>query len=420
MKISNTKTLLGFLLCLCIILCNTNTASAKDRHKDIFTNVNKVEKYRYYSSPEGSAYIDQLPEGYIHISTKITKEINPKDMTVGDVVEFQTTEPVVLSDFLTLPENSVISGRVTQVSYPKKLIKNSKIRIDFNKVTTPNGYVFELNDNTFKVMYFEARKGSRYSFLNEGFYGDVLAGAKYPISRFLNTPLSVAIGAGAGLIGGAAYGALIDEVPENMGQGIMRGIGCKAVYNILFQSNKNFILRPGDDFILTVYNGSVKKLKYQPEYLNIQQLILASSLSDDKNIDKQLISKTTSSNTNASKVINYYEKSVNNNENNIDAQINLGKSYLSSGRVQTAIQYFNELASSNINNAEVFYHLAQAQEEAGQLTEAKTNYSKAIENNLKNKEVYLKMANLLNKMGQSAEAAEYFDKYNQLTLASTI
>lgn len=418
MKIFKRKLLISFLLFIAVFVSNTNMVSAKYRYKDLYTNVNKEGKYRYYSSPEGSAYIDKLPAGYIHVKTEVTKELNPETITEGDIVQFKTTEDLVLSNFLTLPTGSIISGKITDINRHRKLLTNSRIRIDFDKVITPNGYEFDLNDDTFKVMYFDAKKGTRYAFANEAFYGAIIAGGKYPVSRFLNTPLSVAIGAGAGLVGGMAYGAYIDEIPRYMGQGTMRGIGCKAVYNIFFETNQNFIIHPGDELILTVYNGSVHKLRYQPKYLNIQQLILASSLSDDKKIDKELILKTASNNSDASKVINYYEKSVNNNTANIDTKINLGKSYLSSGNIQKAIQYFKELASTNSNNPEIYYNLAKSQEEAGQLAEAKVNYLNAIENKINNKEVYLKIANLLNKMGQATEAATYFDLYNQLSLAS--
>src|SRR3989339_62975 len=112
MNIFKRKLLICLLLFIAVFVSNTNMASAEYRYRDLYTNVNKAGKYRYYSSPEGSAYIDKLPAGYIHVKTEVTKELNPETMTEGDTVQFKTTEDLVLSNFLTLPTSSIISGKI--------------------------------------------------------------------------------------------------------------------------------------------------------------------------------------------------------------------------------------------------------------------------------------------------------------------
>ena len=413
----NYKKILCCLFCLTILFCQVQTTFAKDRHKDLFTVINNNDKFRYYSSPEDSAYIKTLPEGYVHVYTKSAQPIETEGEQIGDEYRFVTNEPINLSDFLTLPQGSVISGKVIKDYKVRYLIRNARIKVNFDKIITPNGYTFNLSEDTFEVMPLIIMKGSRYAFVNEILYSSMIGGAKYPIGRFLNVPVSYAISSGAGLIGGIAYGAFLSEIPKQMGLGILRGLGGKSIINIFFLSGKEITVPDSTEFMLTIKNKNIEKMKYLPQYLNLQQLLLASSMSDDPTIDAKLISKSSENNTNAAQVISYYENSVISNPDNITEKVNLGKSYISSSQYQKAIQLFKDITNNNQKDPAGYYYLAQALEEAGNLSDAMINYDKAIQLNLNDKNVYLKMANLLNKMGKSTEAAKYFDMYNNVSLA---
>lgn len=415
----NVKKLASFTLAFLLLAgLNASSTFAESRYRDLFTNVNKEGKYRYYSSPQGSSYIDKMPEGYLQVNTIVKEEFSTENLTIGQNAFFKTTEPVQLADFLVLPEGSIIKGTVVKYSPKKKIIKNASFIIDFNEIKAPNGYTFNLSDNTFEVMSLNVKKGMRYSGLVETWYGGWFSGAKYPVSRYLGTPIAMGISAGAGIIGGAGYGALMgDSIPKYTGLGFLRTLGGKILLNFVLH-NEDLVVKQGTPIILCIDKRNVESLRYLPKYLNIQQLLVASSLTDDKAIDNKIIEVSNINNINSAKAIDYYERSVASNNTDIDSSINLGRTYLSSGRTQKAIQHFNRILKTTTDDYRVYYFLGQAQEEAGSLLEAKNNYKAAININPNEKEIYLKLATLLQKLGNKTEAAKYFDKYNSLTLAA--
>lgn len=401
---------MGFLFSL------SNPLFAKNRYRDLYTVPVESEKFRYFSSPEYSGYIKPLPKNYVHAFTEIIDTIEPLNLQMGEEIKLKTVEPINLSDFLTIPQGSIISGRVVELVRAKKFIKNSRVCIVFNKLTTPGGFEFTLNEQTFQVMPLTFMKGSRYATAIEFWYGAFLGGAKYPISRYLNIPISYAIGGGAGLVSGIVYGKILDNVPKYTGVGFLRGLGAKIIHNVFFLTGKTFTVKSGTPIMLAVKTDHVEDLRYLPEYINIQQLMMASSLSNNKKIDKKLISKSANSNTNATEIINFYEESVNNNPENIENKLNLGKTYIKSGRYEKAIQFFSEILSSLPDNPDVQFHLARALEESGKLEQAMEYYQMALKNKYSDKEILLKIGNLYNKMGNSTEAAIYFDKFNDSAL----
>lgn len=408
-----------FVALLLITVATTNITFAKDRYKDLFTNVNKADKYRYYSSPQGSAYVDKMPEGYIQVNTVVEQTLDTSGLSTGQQAVFKTTEPLQLADFLVLPAGSLIKGKVAHFSPKRKLVKNASFYVTFNEIKAPNGYTFELSDDTFEVMDLHVKKGMRYSGLVEEWYSGWFSGAKYPVTRALGTPIGLAIFSGGGIIGGAAYGAIMGDdgaVLKYTGLGFLRTTGGKIILNIVLH-NEDFSMKEGTPIILCVDKRNVENLRYLPQYINIQNLLVASSLSDDKTLDNKIIEVSNVNNINSAQAIDYYERNVVANADDLDAQVNLGRTYISSGRVQKAIQYFNKLLTTTKDDYRIYYYLGEALEEAGSLSDAEKNYKTAISLNPNAKEIYLKLATLLKKTGNSTEAAEYFDKYNSLVLA---
>jgi len=410
------KNLLVLLIAGILLAGCFNPVKAEDKTRDIFTIHNKDYKYRYYSSPPDSVY--QLPEGFYNIKTVITDTVNPVESKEGDKVNFRVIEPLKLADFFTIPAGSTINGEILKITYPKKFIKSSKVVISFDKLTAPGGFVVPLKKHTIQVCKFVAKTGTRYELGNEIWYGMVFGGGKYPVSRFLNTPISYAIGGGAGLVGGLVYGTLAGDIPKHTGLGVMRGLGGKSIYNIGFLNGRNFVIEQNTPILLTIDARKVEDMRYKPQYLNLEQLMMASAFNNDRYITEELISKA-SINSNVSDVIRYYEESVSNNPDNLENQINLGKTYIESARYQKAITHFNLLLETGNTDSEVYYNLAISYEKAGNLDKAKLNYEKAIETNYPENEVYLKLANLLKKMGFFEESIKYIDKYNSLMLAKS-
>lgn len=409
---------LPLLIILSFLVFQDNITLAANRRKDLFSIQNKEANYYYYSSPDGSAYINTLPHNYAHVNTQLVNTIDSLNITTGQVVQFKTVEPIVLSDFLTLPQNSIIYGKVIRNELPKKLIRSSNLIINFDKVLCPNNYELQLSKDTFEVQPLVVKNGSRYQFSKEIGYGLVAGGLKYPISRFLNIGISYGILSGAGLIGGIVYGALVDDIPKNMGLGLLRGSSGKLVYNVVFLTGKSFTINPDTPFLLTVNKNFIDKMQYNPKYLNIQQLMMASSMNDDRKLNDKLIAKSADNNIGSSQVIDFYKESIKNNSENIELKIDLGRSYMASGRYQDAIKNFNDILASGISDPRVYYYLAQALENSGNLADAQKNYYLALNNNFSDKEIYLKLGNLLNKMGKPSEAAEYFNKYNSMVLVN--
>ena len=187
---------------------------------------------------------------------------------------------------------------------------------------------------------------------------------------------------------------------------------------MIFTSGENFVIKPGTPIRLSVYKGNVEKLRFKPQYLNIQQLLMASSLSKDELINDELISRSANSNHNSLEVINFFESSINNKPEFIENKINLAKAYMAAGRNNKAIYFLKKLINSGTKDARLYYYLAEALEKTGNLNEALQNYKITASMGYNIKDTYLKTANLLNKMGKPYEAAVYFDRYNSMALAS--
>jgi hypothetical protein len=416
MKIQLKQTFMT-LTALLICISSGQAIQAEDKTTNLFSFHNKQDKFHYYSSPAGSAYIHELPDGYYHINTNIEKDLDPKTTQEGERVNFKVNETLKVSDFLTIPAGSTISGTLARVQTPRKIIRSSRIRVHFDKIISPTGYELPLNKKTIEVRPLVVKKGARYEPQNELWYGAVIGGAKYPISRFLNTPVSLAISGGAGLVSGLAYSMFAGEPVKNTGLGTLRGLGGKAIYSFGFLSGRNFIIEPDQNFTLTVDATNVENMRYDPQYLNVEQMMMASALgNNDEKFEAALISKA-QSNSNANKIIRYYKDSAQNAPDNIDTQINFGKSLIESSRFQKAIEHFETLLENGNNDPRIYYNLAVAREQSGQLFEAKANYETALELNYPDKEIYLQIANLCKKIGSSEDAARYFDLYNNSILA---
>ncbi|MBI9072784.1 MAG: tetratricopeptide repeat protein [Melioribacteraceae bacterium] len=95
---------------------------------------------------------------------------------------------------------------------------------------------------------------------------------------------------------------------------------------------------------------------------------------------------------NYDKAIEYYLKSIEVNNSNIDSYINLGSAYFLNGMFDEAVTLYNEMINYNIHDERIYYSLGVINHELGKLNEAEILLNKAIQINPNNYEQHLGLA----------------------------
>lgn len=79
-----------------------------------------------------------LPQGTI-ITVAILQDISSGDAKTGDILEFETTEPVIINDRVLVKKGSKVSGKVTEAAGRKGMGKAGKLNFSIDYLTMPNG-----------------------------------------------------------------------------------------------------------------------------------------------------------------------------------------------------------------------------------------------------------------------------------------
>ena len=192
-----------------------------------------------------------LPEGSV-VAARLVTPLSSATAHQGDDVEAIVSRPLFDGDRLIVPAGSILKGTVIQVHAARRMGRNGELHPDFRELVLPEGVEKKVEASLAAVQAAKA----------EGLKLDVEGGAHAtaPPARFLNTVLSVGLGAfsaigdsGGGDIahreaGGAggykligiAMGAAIHSQPLGM---VMGGFGAgRSIY-------ANFIAR-GHDVVL--------------------------------------------------------------------------------------------------------------------------------------------------------------------------
>lgn len=114
------------------------------------------------------------------------------------------------------------------------------------------------------------------------------------------------------------------------------------------------------------------------------------------------------------RAIDYYQRGLELNPDDIDMLNSLGMAYYSSGQYQQAINTYKKAVDIDPENPDIFGRLAAAYTRAGSNEEAIAAYKKAIDIGSKNPDTLLGLAGLYNSMGKAQEAADYYKKAVEL------
>jgi hypothetical protein len=93
------------------------------------------------SSPTQEGAI--LQEGTI-IKAALTKSINGKEVNVGDIVELELSEDIVISDKVAVSKGAKVTGLVTEAERAKSLGRKGKLAFSIDYLYMANGKVIKL------------------------------------------------------------------------------------------------------------------------------------------------------------------------------------------------------------------------------------------------------------------------------------
>lgn len=79
-----------------------------------------------------------LTEGTV-ITIELQQDISSKTNHVGDVLEFLTSEPVIIGDRVLVAKGTPVSGVITDCAKAKGLGKQGKLNFDINYLRMPSG-----------------------------------------------------------------------------------------------------------------------------------------------------------------------------------------------------------------------------------------------------------------------------------------
>lgn len=84
-----------------------------------------------------------LQEGTI-IKAALTKSINGKEVNVGEIVDFELSENIIINGQVAISKGAKITGSVTDAQRSKALGKKGKLAFSIDYLYLPNGKVIKL------------------------------------------------------------------------------------------------------------------------------------------------------------------------------------------------------------------------------------------------------------------------------------
>ena len=85
-----------------------------------------------------------ISEGTI-ISLQLLQEINSKSANVGDILEFETNEPVIIGDRVIIQKGTKAYGKVTEAAPRKIGGKAGKLNFTIDYLNLPSGKIIKLS-----------------------------------------------------------------------------------------------------------------------------------------------------------------------------------------------------------------------------------------------------------------------------------
>lgn len=90
-----------------------------------------------------------LQEGTI-IKAALTQNISGKEVSVGQIVDFELSENIILNDKVVIPKGAKITGSVTEAQRSKALGKKGKLAFSIDYLYLKNGKVIKLRSQVEK------------------------------------------------------------------------------------------------------------------------------------------------------------------------------------------------------------------------------------------------------------------------------
>lgn len=172
-----------------------------------------------------------VPEGTV-LSIAMTTFLNTRSTRAGDTFYAETAYPVWISQYLVIPQGSLIRGTVTEVIRPGKIKGRGRLALRIDSVQLPNGVIRNLIASLESI---HSPGAEKLNDSRETVESDSSKGADAGI-------LAATTGQGA-MIGAIADGGT--------GTAIGAGAGAAAgLATILFSRGPDLILEPGMQFDL--------------------------------------------------------------------------------------------------------------------------------------------------------------------------
>jgi len=99
-----------------------------------FSQQNEIKKDSIITIPEGTV-----------IETELIKNINGRDLKIGDVIEFMLSKPIIMNNIELVPYGQKILGTVTDAKGSRMLGKKGKLEFTIDYLYLNDGNVIKLS-----------------------------------------------------------------------------------------------------------------------------------------------------------------------------------------------------------------------------------------------------------------------------------
>lgn len=90
-----------------------------------------------------SANAKKLPEGTI-VTVSLLQELSSKTNMAGEIIEFETSEPVIVGDRVLVPKGAHVTGKITESEKAKGMGKAGVLNFTIDYLTLPSGKIVKL------------------------------------------------------------------------------------------------------------------------------------------------------------------------------------------------------------------------------------------------------------------------------------
>lgn len=171
-----------------------------------------------------------IPAG-MTIPVALTSNLSSSNSQVGDRVEARIAQTVQLGD-TSIPEGSIVYGKVTQAAAGKRMGKSGTLGLKFDSLRTPNGQEVPITAHI---------QGGIGKYHDLGVGTDIVKGESGS-TKVKKALVHGAVGAGSGALVGTAIGAIAGH-GRGAGRGAIAGTAIGGALGIA----ESLLLRKGED-----------------------------------------------------------------------------------------------------------------------------------------------------------------------------